>query len=200
MIKMMYSFFNKKILNMNLTVAESGIDNNSYIFVAFNIKIIFKIPQLDDLIINATKCLKASEINKIFIGLSGLSIDDIISFKFNSKVLNVHKSLKEEGIEKDSIIYVITNKNINLKTIFIFIEYYDRDSGKYKYKYTLKMKYLITGTIELLIETYKIKFDIRFDVDVFFNNEKLDKNKRIEETQLSNNSTIVVKKEINRFK
>ena len=58
------------------------------------------------------------------------------------------------------------------------------------------MKCLMTEKIEAIIETYKNIIDLDFPVDyleAFLNSEKLDKDKRIEETKLSNNSAIIIK-------
>ena len=120
--------FNAKSLNMQLTAGEAGIEDNAYIFVVFkkaNIKITFKISssKIDDSIIEVPNILKVSGIIKIYLNLSGLNKDDIIGFYYNSKILNENKSLKEEGIEKDSVIYIKIKKNIKLKTISLFINY-----------------------------------------------------------------------------
>lgn len=71
------------------------------------------------------------------------------------------------------------------------MKYYDNDSKKYKYSY--KMECLITTEIESLIETYNNKFEKIKAEDAFFNSEELIGYKRINETELSNNSTIILK-------
>ena len=197
-VKFMY---NKKQLVKQLTAAESGIIDDANIFVVLTrgvrgiessyIKITFKISSLkiDDSIIEVPKILKVSDIIEKYLNLSGLNKDDIIGFYYNSKILNEYKSLKEEGIEKDSIIYIKIKNLLNLKTISLFIKYYDDNSKEYKYP--LKLECLITEKIESIIETYGNKFGIDAYY-AFLNSEKLNKEKRIKETKLSNNSTIII--------
>ena len=189
--------YNAKLLNMQLTAEEAGIEDNSSIFVIFvkkaDIKITFKISssKIDESIIEVPNILKVSGIIKIYLNLSGLNRNEIIGFYYNSKILNEDKSLKEEGIEKDSVIYIKIKNLLNLKTISLFIKYYDDDSKENKYP--LKLECLITEKIESIIETYGNKFGIDAFL-AFLNSENLDRKKRIEETKISDNSTIIIKK------
>ena len=189
--------FNANSLQKQLTAEEAGIKDNSNIFVVFvkkaNIKITFKISssKIDESIIEVPNILKVSGIIKIYLNFSGLNRNEIIGFYYNSKILNEDKSLKEEGIEKDSVIYIKIKNLLNLKTISLFIKYYDDDSKEYKYP--LKLECLITEKIESIIETYGNKFGIDAFL-AFLNSENLDRKKRIEETKISDNSTIIIKK------
>ena len=115
--------------------------------------------------------------------------NDIIRFEYNSKILHENKSVKEDGIKNDSIIYVIKKNNIKLKTISIFIKYYENN----EYKYPFKMECLVTEKIKSLFKKYKNKYEITKYLNVFLNSAKLDREKRIEETELSNNSKIIMK-------
>ena len=57
------------------------------------------------------------------------------------------------------------------------------------------MKCLMTEKIKAIIETYKNIFDLDVSVEAFFNSEKfkLNNDKTIEETKISNNSTIIIR-------
>ena len=61
------------------------------------------------------------------------------------------------------------------------------------------MECLKNTKIKALIEIYKNKFEIKYYYDelfyAFFNSEKIDVDKRIEETKIKNNSTIIISKE-----
>ena len=102
----------------------------------------------------------------------------------------MNKYIDEEGLENNSVIIAKIYKEINY--ISIFIKYYDKYSKEYKNPY--KIKCLKTFKIKALIETYLNKFDLNDYVDVFLDSELLDSDKRIEETKLTNNSTIIIKK------
>ena len=188
--------FNARRLNPNLTIEEAGIsNNNSNIFIVSYLKLTFKIERLNNycfpIIFEIYKNSISELINK-YLDYSGLNRSDIIRFEYNSKILNENKSIKEEGLENDSIIYVITNKK--LKSISILIKYYDKQNKEYKNIYN--MKCLMTEKIEAIIEKYKNIFVLYTPVyllEAFLNSEKLDENKRIEETKISNNSTIIIK-------
>ena len=200
--KMIFIYKAKK-LNMNLTASEAGLTNCSTIFVVpVSIKISFKIERLNAhaLIVNGHNIYsKVSVIINEYLEKSGLNKDDIISFslKSNSKLnlvfTNADNTLKEEGIKKDSVIYVKTKNNLKLKTISIFVKHYDGYSKEYKYP--SKMECLITEKIKALIEAYKDMNEITFG-NAFLKPIELDEDKRIEETELSSNSTIIITKEI----
>ena len=103
----------------------------------------------------------------------------------------MNKYIDEEGLENNSVIIAKIYKEINY--ISIFIKYYDKYSKEYKNPY--KIKCLKTFKIKALIETYLNKFDLNYySVDAFLDSELLDSDKRIEETKLTNNSTIIIKK------
>ena len=188
--------FNAKRLNPNLTIAEAGITNNSNIFVVSYLKLTFKIERLNNygfpIIFEISENSISGLINN-YLDYSGLNRSDIIRFEYNSKILNENKTIKEEGLENDSVIYVITNKK-KLKFISILIKYDDSYSNEYKNLY--KLKCLMSEKIAAIIETYKNKFDLDdsvYRLKAFLNSEELDKDYRIEETELSNNSTIIIK-------
>ena len=191
--------YNAKKLNYNLTVEEAGILDNSNIFVIAipHIKVSFKISnsKVDNLILKFTKFSKISELVESFLDYSGLNRNDIIRFEYNSNILNEDKNIKEEGIKNDTIIHIITKNNIKLKTISVFITYYDKDSNEYKYPF--KMECLVTEKIGSLIKKYKNKYEISQNLNAFLNSEELEQDKRIEMTDLSNNSKIIMKEDFN---
>ena len=196
--------FNAKQLPQHLTVKETGITNNANIFVVgIDIKITFKISGLigsnnDDfeITIKIFSLKKISDLIDLYLDYSGFNRIDIERFEYNSKQLNMNKYIYEEGLENNSVIIAKIYKKINYITIFI--KYYDKHSKEYKNPY--KIKCLKTFKIKALIETYLNKFDFTdyiddvHDVDAFLDSELLDPDKRIEETKLTNNSTIIIKR------
>ena len=191
--------FNAKQINTFLTAKEVGLMENCNIFVVGYIKITFTISGLDVpiiIIMNSSEFdTKVSELIDIYLDYSGLNIYDIIRFEYNSKILNVDNSRVFEVLENNSTIFVITKKKF--KTIFVFIKYYNNVSKEYEMPF--KMECLKNTKIKALIEIYKNKFEIKYYYDelfyAFFNSEKIDVDKRIEETKIKNNSTIIISKE-----
>ena len=190
--------FNAKILKQHLTVKEAEIYDKASIFVVGNyIKITFKISGLigsnnDDfsITIKIKSLEKVSDLIDLYLDYSGFNRIDIERFEYNSTQLNMNKYIDEEKLENNSVIIAEINKKINY--ISIFIKYYDKHSKEYKNPY--KIKCLKTFKIKALIETYLNKFDLNDYVDVFLDSELLDSDKRIEETKLTNNSTIIIKR------
>jgi hypothetical protein len=190
-----YFIYNEKILNPSLTITQGGITDNAIIFViGKRIKITFKFSGLNGdsfpIIIEEQILEQISELIDLYLDYSGLNKSDIIRFVYNSRILNESKSIKEEGLINNSIIYVITKKKIN--SISILIKYYNKQNEEYKNPF--KTKFLVTAKIIALIETFKNLYDLDYNcLNAFLNSEKLDEKKRIEETKISNNSTIIIK-------
>jgi hypothetical protein len=190
--------FNEKRLNPKLTIAEGGIPDKGNIFVVSYLKLTFKIETLNNydfpIIFEISENSTITELINNYLDYSGLNRSDIIRFEYNSKILNENKTIREEGLENDSVIYVITN-NKKLKSISILIKYYDKQNKEYKNIYNIKC--LMTEKIEAIIETNKNIFDLddfsAIFLEAFLNSEQLDRDKRIEETKLTNNSTIIIK-------
>ena len=181
--------FNAKELNPSLTANQEGLTNNNVIFVIpMRFKITFKISN-QGIPITFQKYidLNVSELINDYLDYYGINRYDIITFEYNSKILNENKTIGEE-LRDNSIIFIKAKKE--LKSIPINIIYYD--SRIDQYINPLQMECLNTEKIKSLIKRYNDEFNTNYK-EALFNSVKLDKNKRIEDINISKNSTIILK-------
>ena len=108
---------NTKFLNPNLTAAEANLNNTCNIFIFYYYKIVFRIYGMKNdcctiRIFPNHDNMKISELIDDYLMKIGMTRSDIQNFQYKSKILDENKTIKEEGLEDNSDIFVLTNKHL----------------------------------------------------------------------------------------
>ena len=186
---------NTKFLNPNLTAAEANLNNNCNIFIFYYYKIIFRIYGMKNdccpiRIFPNHDNMKISELIDDYLMKIGMTRSDIQNFQYKSKILDENKTIKEEGLEDNSDIFVLTNKQLD--TISVFIK--SDDENSMEFYNPIKIECLKSEKIFNLAQRVKYKL-MKFDtnINLIFNSKELDNDLTVKEAKLSNDAILFIK-------
>jgi len=133
--------------------------------------------------------MKISELIDDYLMKIGMTRSDIQNFQYKSKILDENKTIKEEGLEDNSDIFVLTNKQLD--TISVFIK--SDDENSMEFYNPIKIECLKTEKIFNLAQRvkYKMKFDT--NINLIFNSKELDNYLTVKEAKLSNDAILFIK-------
>ena len=182
--------YNAKNLNVNLTIGEAGITNNSNIFLVRNDGDIYRIHFK---FLNLTKNHFPIEIKiggfKPICELSKRFLKKVYlkgeGFKFilNSQPLgNEDLPIEKAGFTEKQEIFVETEKP--LKIISLIFKFFDNDNN-------INIDVVVNLYIPALIQIIENNFDLKVK-QLIFNNKELDRELTIEEAGLKNNDIIYI--------